>query len=155
VIDMSGKAASKALGALERRGYDVDISERQIEVACSRAATLGLEVDFVQADVFDLSALTDATFDLVYTGGHVAVWVSDLKCYYRQAARILKPDGLLMINEYHPFRRVWGHSRRTLEIGFNCFDRGPHRFETAPDVSARRAQDAEPASQRRRLASWT
>jgi SAM-dependent methyltransferase len=123
-----------ALSGLDAKVTSIDISERQIEVARSRAATLGLEVDFVQADVVDLSALTDATFDLVYTGGHVAVWVSDLKRYYREAARILKPDGLLMISEYHPFRRVWGHSERTLEIGFNYFDRGPHRFETAPDV---------------------
>ena len=100
----------------------------------NRAAAVGLNVTFVQADVVDLSCLSDETFDLAYTGGHVAVWVSDLQRYYREAARVLKSDGLLVVSEYHPIRRVWKRSPTTLEVGFNYFDRGPHRFEAAPDV---------------------
>ena len=80
---------------------------------------LGLNVTFVRADVVDLSCLGDATFDLVYTGGHVALWVSDLQRYYGEAARILKPNGLLIVSEYHPFRRVWRRSSISLEIRFN------------------------------------
>ncbi len=114
----------------------IDISEPQLEVARKRAAVLGLNVTFVRADVVDLSCLGDATFDLVYTGGHVALWVSDLQRYYGEAARILKPDGLLIVSEYHPFRRVWRRSSISLEIRFNYFDRGPHRSEAAPDVLA-------------------
>ena len=66
----------------------IDISEPQLEVARKRAAVLGLNVKFVRSDVVALSCLGDATFDLVYTGGHVAVWVSDLQRYYGEAARI-------------------------------------------------------------------
>jgi len=123
-----------ALSGLGAKVTSVDISERQIEIARGRAEALGLKVEFVQADVADLSSLGGATFDVVYTGGHVAVWVSDLRRYYEEAARILKPDGLLIVSEYHPFRRVWKHSAGSLELGFNYFDRGPHRFEVAPDV---------------------
>jgi ubiquinone/menaquinone biosynthesis C-methylase UbiE len=93
-----------------------------------------LLVDFVRADVIDLSVLDDTSFDIVYTGGHVAVWVSDLKRYYREAARILRPNGLLIVSEYHPFRRVWSGPAKSLELGFNYFHRGPHRFEVAPDI---------------------
>jgi SAM-dependent methyltransferase len=78
--------------------------------------------------------LDDASFDFVYTGGHVAVWVSDLKRYYAEAARILKPERLLVISEYHPFRRVWSKATTRLEVGFSYFDRGPHRFEAGQDV---------------------
>jgi hypothetical protein len=46
----------------------------------------------------------------------------------------LKPNGLLIVSEYHPFRRVWKQSPSRLELGFNYFDRGPHRSEVAPDV---------------------
>jgi SAM-dependent methyltransferase len=123
-----------ALSGLGAKVTSVDISEQQIEVARGRAAALGLKVEFVQADVADLSSLGSATFDVVYTGGHVAVWVSDLRRYYGESARILKPDGLLIVSEYHPFRRVWKHAATSLELGFNYFDRGPHRFEVAPDV---------------------
>jgi SAM-dependent methyltransferase len=123
-----------ALSGMGAKVTSIDISEPQLEVARRRAAALGLNVRFVRADVVDLSCLGDGTFDLVYTGGHVAVWVSDLQRYYREAARILKPDGLLIVSEYHPFRRVWRRSPISLEIRFNYFDRGPHRSEAAPDV---------------------
>jgi SAM-dependent methyltransferase len=123
-----------ALAGLGAKVTSIDISEPQIEVARSRAAALGLQVDFVRADVVDLSDLTDATFDVIYTGGHVAVWVSDLRRYYSEAARILKSEGLLIVSEYHPFRRVWSDSVSSLKVGFNYFNRGPHRFEAAPDV---------------------
>jgi SAM-dependent methyltransferase len=123
-----------ALSGMGAKVTSIDISEPQLDVARDRAGALGLNVNFVAADVVDLSCLGDGTFDLVYTGGHVAVWVSDLQRYYEEAARILKPDGMLIVSEYHPFRRVWKRSPTTLEIGFNYFDRGPHRFEAAPDV---------------------
>jgi SAM-dependent methyltransferase len=123
-----------ALSGMGAKVTSVDISAQQIEVARARAAALGLTVDFLQADVVDLSALDNATFDVVYTGGHVAVWVSDLYRCYGEAARILKPDGRLIVSEYHPFRRLWKRSAGGLELGFTYFDRGPHRFEVAPDV---------------------
>jgi SAM-dependent methyltransferase len=123
-----------ALSGMGAKVTSIDISEQQLEVARNRAAALGLNVTFVQADVVDLSCLSDETFDLAYTGGHVAVWVSDLQRFYREAARVLKSDGLLVVSEYHPIRRVWKRSATTLEVGFNYFDRGPHRFGAAPDV---------------------
>jgi SAM-dependent methyltransferase len=132
-----------ALAGLGARVTSVDISEQQIEVARKRAAILGLQVEFVRADVVDLSVLDDMSFDIVYTGGHVAVWVSDLKRYYREAARILKPNGLLIVNEYHPFRRVWRDSAKSLELGFNYFDRGPHRFEVGLDALYRKPGELE------------
>jgi SAM-dependent methyltransferase len=123
-----------ALAGLAAKVTSVDISEQQLEVARRRAAELGLQVDFVRADVVDLSSLDDERYDVVYTGGHVAVWVSDLRRYYREAVRILKPAGRLIVSEYHPFRRVWKRTPDHLEVGFNYFDRGPHHSEVAPDV---------------------
>jgi ubiquinone/menaquinone biosynthesis C-methylase UbiE len=123
-----------ALAGLGATVTSVDISEQQIEIARQRAASLGLQVDFVRADVVDLGVLPDATFDIVYAGGHVAVWVADLRRYCAEATRILKRDGPLIVSEYHPFRRVWRRSPSNLELRFNYFDRGPHRSEAAPDV---------------------
>jgi SAM-dependent methyltransferase len=123
-----------ALSGMGAKVTSIDISEPLLDVARSRSAALGLNVTFVRADVVDLSCLGDVTFDLVYTGGHVAVRVSDLQRYYGQAARILKPEGLLIVSEYHPFRRVWKNSPSCLEIGYNYFDRGSRRSEVAPDV---------------------
>jgi ubiquinone/menaquinone biosynthesis C-methylase UbiE len=123
-----------ALAGMGAKVTSVDISEQQIDIARNRAGSLGLQVEFVHADVVELTGLNDETFDVVYTGGHVAVWVSDLRRYYGEAARILKPGRLLMVNEYHPFRRVWKRSPTSLELRFNYFDRRPHRSEAVPDV---------------------
>ncbi|MDE2824778.1 MAG: class I SAM-dependent methyltransferase [Gemmatimonadota bacterium] len=74
-------------------------------------------------------------FDIVYTGGHVAVWVSDLKRYYGEAIRILKPCGLFMVNEYHPFRRIWKHSAGPLRQEYHYFDHGPLTYDRSEDIS--------------------
>jgi SAM-dependent methyltransferase len=134
VLGSGDNQVAFALSGMGAKATSIDISEQQLDVARSRAAALGLNMTFVRADVVDLSCLGDATFDLVYTGGHVAVWVSDLQRYYGEAARILRPDGLLIVSEYHPFRRVWSRSASDLKVGINYFDRGPHRFEAATDV---------------------
>jgi len=123
-----------ALAGMGAHVTSVDISENQLAVARARAVKLGLKIDFLHADVTDLSALASDQFDLVYTGGHVAVWVSDLPRYYREAGRILKPGARFMVSEYHPFRRLWKDLPDRLEIACSYFDRGPYRYLAAENV---------------------
>ncbi|MDA0745203.1 MAG: class I SAM-dependent methyltransferase [bacterium] len=134
VLGSGDNLAVFALAGMGARVTSVDLSSAQLEVAERRAEELGLVVDFVEADVTDLSVLEDARFDFVYTGGHVAVWVSDLSAYYREAVRILRQDGLLLIHEYHPFRRVWKELEDRLEVGFNYFDNGPHEYHASEEL---------------------
>ena len=127
-----------ALAGLGALVTSVDISQNQLQVAQQRSRTLGLSVEFVQADVTDLSALTSGSFDAVYTGGHVAVWVADLLKYYAESARILAPGGLLIISEYHPFRRIWKEST-TLSVKSRYLDRGPFEYDYTDDVLSRKS----------------
>lgn len=123
-----------ALAGMGARVTSVDISQEQLWTAGRRARELGLEVRFVQADVTDLETLGSESFDVVYTGGHVAVWVSDLRRYYAEAARILAPGGLFLVNEYHPFRRIWKWGADRLELDAGYFERGPFEYDRAEDV---------------------
>lgn len=123
-----------ALSGMGAKVTSVDISEQQLKFARERAAELGLDIRFVRADVTDISAFPSSTFDLVYTGGHVAVWVSDLQLFYSEAARILRPDGLLIVSEYHPFRRIWKECQEHLVVACNYFERGPHRYQVSADL---------------------
>jgi hypothetical protein len=41
---------------------------------------------------------------------------------------------MLIVSEYHPFRRVWKRSSTQLEVGSSYFDRGPCRSEVSEDV---------------------
>ena len=84
----------------------VDVAQGQLDIAARRAGELALDIAVHRADVTDLSDFQDAGFDHVCAGGHVAVWVSDLARYDAEAARVLRPDGLPIVNEHHPFRRI-------------------------------------------------
>ena len=131
VLGSGDNLAAFALAGMGARVTSVDISQAQLDTAAHRAGELGLGVRFLRADVCDLGGIADAAFDLVYTGGHVAVWVSDLKRYYAEACRILKPGCLLVVSEYHPFRRVWKWGTAALELESRYLDRGPLEFDRA------------------------
>jgi len=127
VLGSGDNEVAFALVGLGGHVTSVDISERRLDVAAERARTLRVRLSFLRADVTDLSALTDNHFDLVYTGGHMSVWVSDIRKYYEEAVRVLKAGGLFLVNEYHPVRRVWadadGQSPR-----HRYFNRGPYKY---------------------------
>ena len=141
VLGSGDNLAVFALTGLGARVTSVDISREQLAVARRRAGELGLSIEFVESDVTDLGCLKDGRFDIVYTGGHVAVWVSDLRTYYSEAIRILRRKGLFLINEYHPFRKIWKESDASLEVGFSYFDNGPHEYSVADDVQAKSSED--------------
>ncbi len=134
VLGSGDNLAVFALAGMGARVTSVDITQSQLDIAAGRAEELGLTVTFLRADVTDLVDLPDATFDLVYTGGHVAVWVSDLQAYYTGAVRILKPGCLFVVNEYHPFRRIWKDSADRLERAIGYLDRGPHPYDRSDQV---------------------
>ncbi len=114
-----------ALAGLGAEVTSVDISEEQLKIAEARAHTLGLEITFVRADVTDLKDLEDENFDVAYTGGHVSIWVSDIRRYYAEAVRILKVGGLFVVNEYHPFRRIWDEEAEGMVSRYPYFGSGP------------------------------
>jgi len=130
-----------ALAGLGAAVTSVDISRNQLDIAEERSKELGLSIAFVQADVTSLSPLPDASFDVVYTGGHVAIWVADLWAYYSQAARILTPGGLFIVDEYHPFRRIWRDSSDALIVEMSYFERGPFEYDLSEDVLSREHGD--------------
>jgi len=134
VLGSGDNLAVFALAGMGAEVWSVDISYAQLDVAADRAKILGLDINFIQADVTELSDLENDFFDLVYTGGHVAVWVMDLQRYYQESLRILKQDGLFIVNEYHPFRRVWQKGIDELKIDYDYYDRGPFEFFYTDDI---------------------
>lgn len=139
VLGSGDNEAVFALAGLGAQVTSVDISAKQLGFAAERAKILNLSIEFVQADVTNLATLEDAQFDLVYTGGHVAVWVSELQQYYREATRILKPGGWFLVDEYHPFRRVWKQIPNALEVGNDYYHRGPYEYTMGDDILYQKA----------------
>ncbi|HYF49798.1 MAG TPA: class I SAM-dependent methyltransferase [Planctomycetota bacterium] len=138
-----------AFAGMGANATSVDISSNQLDTAKQRAELLGAKVRFVCNDVTELKDLAGNSFDIVYTGGHVAVWVSNLFKYYAEATRILKPSGLFLVDEYHPFRRLWKEAEK-LEMHVGYFERGPHEYDAVENVL-----DRTPGSLKQYEFHWT
>ncbi len=130
VLGSGDNLVAFALAGLGAAVTSVDISQAQLDVAAGRARENGLDIELVRADVCELG-LADGRFDVVYTGGHVAVWIADLFRFYAEATRVLREGGLLLVNEYHPFRRVWADDPARLVVEHSYLDRGPHTYRCA------------------------
>lgn len=92
--------------AWARRGAvvtGVDFSSESIAVARQLQGELGLEATFICANIYDLPAVLDQQFDVVYTSRGVLCWLRDLEEWGRIIARFLKPGGIFYIMEAHPF----------------------------------------------------
>ena len=121
-----------ALAGMGAQVTSVDISEGQLAIAERRARTLGLDMSFVRADVTELDQIEDAQFDFTHSGAGVWIWMSDIRKYYAEAARILKPGGLLVVNDAHPFNFLFSGAVPS----DSYYDRGPFPYTTTEGMPA-------------------
>jgi SAM-dependent methyltransferase len=80
----------------------VDFSPRMLALAERLTAATGAPARWIEADVLDTPHELDGTADLVYTGRGALMWLHDLDAWAAVLARLLSPDGRLVIFEGHP-----------------------------------------------------
>ncbi|WP_210588687.1 class I SAM-dependent methyltransferase [Streptomyces sp. GESEQ-35] len=98
--------------AFARRGaraVGLDFSEASVAAATGIAAKAGLDVAYVQANVYDaVEALEGRQFDVVYTGKGALCYLPDLDRWANVVARLLRPGGRLYVVEFHPLLNSLG-----------------------------------------------
>ncbi|MEU1051763.1 class I SAM-dependent methyltransferase [Streptomyces sp. NPDC005876] len=98
--------------ALARRGaraVGLDFSAASVAAARDLAAKSGLDVTYVQADVYDaVAALEGRRFDVVYTGKGALCYLPDLDRWADVVARLLRPGGRSYVVEFHPLLNALG-----------------------------------------------
>lgn len=104
------------------RATGVDLSPRSIEVARSLARELGLDAEFVAADLYELPAGRWEPFDVVFTSWGVLMWLPDLSGWAEVVASQLRPGGIFYLAEFHPVLRAFA-STPTPELGSTYFFR--------------------------------
>jgi len=84
-----------------------DIAENQLANAERVAKQYGWDssTEFICADTMKLDSIPNNTYDFVYTSNGVHVWIDDLRGMYRNIFRIIKPGGVYVMYEIHPFQR--------------------------------------------------
>ncbi|MDG9719659.1 class I SAM-dependent methyltransferase [Streptomyces sp. DH24] len=98
--------------AFARRGARVtglDFSSASVAAAHDIADRAGLDVRYVQANVYDaVEALEGRQFDVVYTGKGALCYLPDLDRWADVVARLLRPGGRLYVVEFHPLLNALG-----------------------------------------------
>lgn len=87
------------------KGYDVtimDFSTSQLQKDAMVAKREGLTINTVQADMTKPFPFEDETFDIIFNPVS-NVYIEDLENMYKEAARVLKKGGLLMVGFMNPW----------------------------------------------------
>ncbi len=117
------------LGARSVTG--VDLSGESITYASQIAQRAGIDIRYVQANVFDaveaLEAYTDEErYDLVYTGIGALGWLPVLDEWAQVVAGLLRPGGRFFIREDHPSSMMLADelADNSACVGYDYFNTG-------------------------------
>jgi SAM-dependent methyltransferase len=104
---------------LGARVTGLDFSEPAIAAARDLADDVGIDADFVCADVYDaVDALDGRTFDVVYTGLGALCWIPDLVGWAGVVDRLLRPGGKAYLAEFHPLHQMMENDDLTITDGY-------------------------------------
>ena len=96
-----GGQQTAVFGLLRANVTSVDLTQGQLDGDETAAAHYGYPITTIQADMRDLSALSQTSFDLVFQGDSLA-YVPDLQQVYEQVANVLRPGGLYRVKHSQP-----------------------------------------------------
>lgn len=85
-----------------KRVVGVDLSANSLRYARQIADAAGVDVDYIQANVYGAREAVDGEFDLVYTSLGVLMWLPDIAAWATTVASLLKPGGTFFIRDDHP-----------------------------------------------------
>ncbi len=109
----------------------VDFSNEGVSIARDLAQKAKIDARFIQSNIFDLPAVLDEKFNIVFTSYGVLVWLHDLKRWAEIVAHFLKPGGTFYIAEFHPL--LWmmdWDNKENFEIVRSYFSRDtPYEFD--------------------------
>ena len=103
------------LGA--KNGVGFDIAENIIAQAKDTAKLAGIEnCEFEACNILDISSEYHNSFDFIFFTIGAITWFEDLTLLFDKVTKCLKPGGLVLINDFHPFENM-------LPLpGDDCFD---------------------------------
>jgi len=106
-VGCGGGQNSIALARWGATCVGLDPSSAQLAHAQRLAAEEGVEVQFTTGIAEDLSVFADADFEIVLSA-YAFDYVTDLKKAYAEAWRVLKPGGLFVFCQSHPWFQAVG-----------------------------------------------
>jgi len=138
VLSVGDGMAPLALAALGAKVTVIDSTATTLDVLVVRTQVVGIELEYAQVELTDLSPIPAERFQVAYAA-HAAGLMQDLTRFYSHVFRILAPGGRFIVNEYHPFRRIWKAEPGAARLAHSYFERRRERCEpenTDPEPAA-------------------
>jgi SAM-dependent methyltransferase len=134
-----------SLARLGGRVTGLDFSQSALEGARELAARAGVEITFVESELYAAAdALGAENFDLVYTGVGALNWLPDVRGWASVVARLLRPGGRLYIREGHPMLFAF---EADFELKYPYFESGGAvRLETETTYTGDAQRVAQPVT---------
>jgi SAM-dependent methyltransferase len=120
------------------RAVGLDLSGASVKAARDLATECGVQVEYVQSDVYGaVDALGGRTFDVVYTGKGALCWLPDLHRWAQVVAELLRPGGVLYAIDFHPLLLAADDEQPAagLLLSGNYLNAGAERYDS-PDTYA-------------------
>lgn len=114
---------SMSLARLGAKVTAVDFSEAAIAKAKELNSQLGLDVNFICSNVYDLPKVLHQQFDYVFTSYGVIGWLQDLDAWAAVIGNALKKGGKFVMVEFHPV--VWMFDDEVQDIVYSYFKQEP------------------------------
>lgn len=96
--------------ALALLGADVtvfDISEENKKYALELADCSHVKLDYIVGDLYDIDMNVYGNyFDMLYLEGGILHYFHDIDKFMETLFLMLKPNGQIILNDFHPFRKV-------------------------------------------------
>lgn len=108
-----------------RRVVGVDLSGESLHRARSLADRAGVQVEFIEANVYDAREAVSGDVDLVFTSLGVLCWLPDIDAWARVVGSLLRPGGRFYLRDDHPvFMAVGDDITHGLTLHEPYFQRG-------------------------------
>ena len=104
--------------SLARMGADVtglDLSDRAIDEARKLTERMGLQAEWVLANVLDLQTQLEGRFDIVFTSYGTIGWLPEVRTWAQHIQRYLRAGGRFVFVEFHPLLWMFDNDFRELK----------------------------------------
>jgi SAM-dependent methyltransferase len=112
----------------------VDLSDVAIETARRLAQELALPAQFLACDLYEVPQQLPTQFDVVVSTYGTIGWLPDLDRWAAVVAQALKPNGRLVLVEFHPV--LWMFDDAFTHFAYSYFNTGPIITQTPGSYAA-------------------
>lgn len=107
-----------SLARMGAKAMGVDFSGEAIKKARELNDQLGLDAKFVCTDIYELPAVLDEQFDIVFTSYGTIGWLPDMQRWAHIVAKYLKPGGQFIFVDFHPVMWMFNYNFTTIDFSY-------------------------------------